>query len=101
MGTTIDTTHFVGMDFSDPNLDMQDIATAFGARTEKIDKLGSIEEVLRRASGARWSHFSYDRPRALSPCVGRRVKLEAEGQGHLKQSAEKKRLPQSLRGDEF
>jgi benzoylformate decarboxylase len=49
MGTTIETTRFVGMDFTDPDLNMQNIATAFGARTEKIDKLGSIEEVLRRA----------------------------------------------------
>jgi benzoylformate decarboxylase len=49
MGTTIETTRFVGMDFTDPNLNMQSIAAAFGARTEKIDKLGTIAEVIERA----------------------------------------------------
>lgn len=49
MGTTIETTHFVGMDFDNPNLDMQGIAAGFGARIEKIDKLATIGEVLGRA----------------------------------------------------
>jgi len=49
MGTTIDTTHFVGMDFDNPSLDMKRIAEGFGARTEKIDDLGRIGEVLDRA----------------------------------------------------
>ena len=34
------------MDFDNPNLDMQGIAAGFGARIEKIDKLGTIGEVI-------------------------------------------------------
>jgi benzoylformate decarboxylase len=49
MGTTIETTRFVGMDFDNPSLDMQRIAGGFGARTEKIEGLQSIGEVLDRA----------------------------------------------------
>ena len=49
MGTTIETTQFVGLDFDHPNLDMQRIAEGFGARTEKIDNLHSIGDVLDRA----------------------------------------------------
>lgn len=49
MGTTIETTQFVGMDFNNPSLDMQRIAEGFGARTEKIDNLQTIGEVLGRA----------------------------------------------------
>ena len=51
MGTNIETTHFVGMDFNNPNLDMQGIAQGFGARTEKIESLETIGEVLGRALG--------------------------------------------------
>lgn len=49
MGTTIATTHFVGMDFSDPNVDLQRIAEGFGARTAKIDSLQAVGDVLARA----------------------------------------------------
>ena len=49
MGSTIETTQFVGMDFNNPNLDMQRIAESFGARSEKIEGLQSIGEVLGRA----------------------------------------------------
>jgi benzoylformate decarboxylase len=49
MGTTIETTRFVGMDFDNPNLNMRSIAEGFGARTEKIETLQNISEVLRRA----------------------------------------------------
>jgi len=49
MGTTIETTRFVGMDFDNPDLDMQRIAEGFGARTEKIANLQTIGEVLGRA----------------------------------------------------
>lgn len=49
MGTRIGTTHFVGMDFSDPNVDVQKIAEAFGARTEKIQELEGVAAVLERA----------------------------------------------------
>jgi len=49
MGTTIETTRFVGMDFTDPDVNMQSIAGALGARTEMIDNLGAIGDVLRRA----------------------------------------------------
>ena len=57
MGTTIETTHFVGMDFDNPNLDMQGIAAGFGARIEKIDKLGTIGEVVGRAQAHRGPSF--------------------------------------------
>jgi benzoylformate decarboxylase len=49
MGTTLDATRFVGMDFDNPSLDMQRIAEGFGARTEKIEGLHRIGEVLGRA----------------------------------------------------
>ncbi|HZD28867.1 MAG TPA: hypothetical protein VE251_09275 [Xanthobacteraceae bacterium] len=49
MGTTIETTHFVGMDFDNPNLNMRGIAEGFGARSEKIENLQTIGEVLGRA----------------------------------------------------
>lgn len=49
MGTTIETTRFVGMDFDNPNLDMQRIAEGFGARTEKIGDPSTAGEVLERA----------------------------------------------------
>lgn len=49
MGTTIDTTRFVGMDFDAPKLDMQRIVEGFGARAEKIEDLERIGEVLDRA----------------------------------------------------
>lgn len=45
------------MDFDNPNLDMQGIAAGFGARMEKIDKAGTIEEVLARAQAHRGPSF--------------------------------------------
>jgi benzoylformate decarboxylase len=49
MGTTIETTRFVGMDFDQPSLNMQGIAEGFGARVERIETLQGIDDVLRRA----------------------------------------------------
>lgn len=49
MGTTLETTHFVGLDFSDPNVDLQKIAEGFGARVEKIDDLQAVGDILARA----------------------------------------------------
>ena len=49
MGTNIATTHFVGLDFSDPDVDMQKIAGGFGARVETIDAVESVGDVLARA----------------------------------------------------
>ena len=49
MGTTIETTRFVGMDFDSPDLNMQGIAEGFGARTERIGNLQGISNVLQRA----------------------------------------------------
>ena len=49
MGTTIETTRFVGMDFDSPDLNMQGIAEGFGARTERIGNLQGISDVLQRA----------------------------------------------------
>jgi benzoylformate decarboxylase len=57
MGTTIETTKFVGMDFDNPNLNMQGIAEGFGARTEKIASLQGIGDVLRRAQAHQGSSF--------------------------------------------
>jgi benzoylformate decarboxylase len=49
MGTTIESTRFVGLDFDNPDLDMPRIAAGFGARAEKTDKLSQIADVLERA----------------------------------------------------
>jgi benzoylformate decarboxylase len=49
MGTTIETTRFVGMDFSDPNVDLQKIAVGFGARTERLSSLHAVSDALARA----------------------------------------------------
>jgi benzoylformate decarboxylase len=49
MGTTIEATHFVGMDFSNPNVDIQRIAEGFGARTERISSPHTVSDVLARA----------------------------------------------------
>jgi benzoylformate decarboxylase len=57
MGTTIETTRFVGMDFDNPNLDMQGIAAGFGARIGKIDKAVATGEVLARAQAHRGPSF--------------------------------------------
>ncbi len=57
MGTSIENTRFVGMDFDNPSLDMQRIAEGFGARTEKIENLQSIAEVLGRALAHRGPSF--------------------------------------------
>jgi benzoylformate decarboxylase len=49
MGTTIETTRFVGMDFADPDVDMGGLASAFGARTETIADRGAVGDILQRA----------------------------------------------------
>ncbi len=49
MGTTMATSNFVGMDFSDPDVNLEGIAAGFGARTEKISDVGSIGAILCRA----------------------------------------------------
>ena len=49
MGTTMENTRFVGMDFTDPNVDVQRIAEGFGARTEKIEGLEGICDIVARA----------------------------------------------------
>jgi len=49
MGTTFETTRFVGMDFDDPALDLQRIAEGFGARSETVSGLDTVGEVLGRA----------------------------------------------------
>jgi benzoylformate decarboxylase len=57
MGTTIETTRFVGMDFDNPSLEMQAIAGGFGARTEKVESLQTIGEVLQRAQAHQGPSF--------------------------------------------
>lgn len=49
LGTRIETTRFVGMDFDNPCVDVRRIAEGFGARTEKIADLQTIDAVLERA----------------------------------------------------
>ena len=49
MGTTMETTHFVGMDFNDPDVDVRKIAEGLGARTHKIASLGMIGDALTEA----------------------------------------------------
>jgi len=49
MGTTIETTRFVGMDFNDPDVDVQRIAAALGARTQRIENHGVIGDALTQA----------------------------------------------------
>ena len=57
MGTTMETTHFVGMDFSDPHVDLQRIAEGFGARTERITSVEVVGDVLARALAHRGPSF--------------------------------------------
>lgn len=57
MGTTTAATRFVGMDFNNPNLNLQSIAEGFGARTEKIENLETIGKVLGRALAHRGPSF--------------------------------------------
>ena len=49
MGTPLEATQFVGMDFDNPALDMQRIAEGFAARSETIENVRDITEVLGRA----------------------------------------------------
>ena len=49
IGTTIEETKFVGMDFNDPGVDVQKIAQGLGARTDKIDNQRKIGNALARA----------------------------------------------------
>jgi benzoylformate decarboxylase len=49
MGTTIETTHFVGLDFNDPDVDLRRIAEGLGARVETIAGNDSVGPVLDRA----------------------------------------------------
>ena len=57
MGTTIETTHFVGLDFNDPDVDLQRIAEGFGARSERISRLEAVGDVLARALAHRGPSF--------------------------------------------
>lgn len=49
METKMESTQFVGMDFTNPNLELRSIAQGFGARTETIESMETIGEVLSRA----------------------------------------------------
>ena len=49
MGTTLQSTQFVGMDFDDPDVDMLKIAEGLGARSDRIDCAAAIGDVLSRA----------------------------------------------------
>jgi benzoylformate decarboxylase len=57
MGTTPETTRFVGMDFSDPNVDLRRIAEGFGARTERIVSVDAVGGVVARALAHRGPSF--------------------------------------------
>jgi len=49
MGTSFDTTRFVGLDFDDPALDLDAIMGGFGATTERLSVLDDVEGVVSRA----------------------------------------------------
>jgi benzoylformate decarboxylase len=49
MGTTMEATHFVGTDFTDPDVNVERIAAGFGARTDAIKNPGGIGDALDRA----------------------------------------------------
>lgn len=49
MGTTIETTHFVGLDFDNPDVDLQKIAEGFGARVETVTSPDTVEAMLKQA----------------------------------------------------
>jgi len=49
MGTTLQNTHFVGLDFDDPEVDVLKIAEGLGARCGRIASLDSISDVLAQA----------------------------------------------------
>jgi benzoylformate decarboxylase len=49
MGTTFETTRFVGMDFDDPHVDIMKIAEGLGAHTQKIVNYEAISGTLTRA----------------------------------------------------
>jgi hypothetical protein len=49
MGTALQTTHFVGLDFDDPDVDVLKIAEGLSARCGRIDNLAAIGEVLTQA----------------------------------------------------
>ena len=61
MGTTIEDTKFVGMEFNDPDVDVQKIAQGLGARTDKIENQGAISDALARA----FAHSGPNRSRAV------------------------------------
>jgi thiamine pyrophosphate-dependent acetolactate synthase large subunit-like protein len=42
-------THFVGMDFADPDVSTEAIAAGLAARVEKISELGGVRDMLERA----------------------------------------------------
>ena len=49
MGGDFDKTHFVGLDFNDPPIDVRKIAERFGAKTAEIDDVAAIDGVLKDA----------------------------------------------------
>jgi benzoylformate decarboxylase len=49
MGTTLETTRFVGKDFTDQDVNIEHIAVGFGARTEEIKDPGNFGEALNQA----------------------------------------------------
>jgi benzoylformate decarboxylase len=57
MGTTFETTRFVGLDFNDPDVDLQRIAEGFGARSERITSIDAVGDVLARALAHRGPSF--------------------------------------------
>ncbi len=49
MGTVMEQTRFVGMDFSNPEVDLQKVAEGLGARTVEIAHSEMIAETLGNA----------------------------------------------------
>ena len=57
MGTTMEQTKFVGLDFDDPEVDVQKIAEGLGARTGKITRSDMIVDTLNKAFDYRGPSF--------------------------------------------
>jgi benzoylformate decarboxylase len=65
MGTSLETTRVVGMDFTDPDVDMHGIAASLGARTEEIRDPEAVREILAQSLAHQGPSLPHRRPRAV------------------------------------
>jgi len=47
--TEIEKTHFIGLDFNDPAIDLKQIATGFGAKSIELNSLSEVDDVMEEA----------------------------------------------------